>query len=107
MRELLEAAPGSLQWAQLDQRTIGRLGLKRKLEVHYIARSGLARLVAEWRLWRESLRDDVRDLVNPVETFDAGSAVSISRAVRRFPGRPEAPLPVMTASEFLEKILHP
>ena len=51
--------------------------------------------------------DYVRDLVSPVETFDAGSAVSISRAVRRFLGRPEAPLPVMTASEFLEKILHP
>jgi len=321
LQELLDSAPDSLQWAQLDKRTIGRLGLKRKLEVHYIARSGLARLVAEWRLWRESLRDDVilcfhgmpplfplrgrvvvfqqnrillgmnslrqfplkvalriafermigkifrrrvseyivqtgtmardlrrwhgrdpavrvlpfadsfdidknseittekydflyvatgdahknhdrlvdawvllaeagvfpslvltvgpengrlldrlahlrstgtirienlgslpreqvlnlykraralifpstsesfglplleaaacglpivaseldyvRDLVNPVETFDAGSAVSISRAVRRFLGRPEAPLPVMTASEFLERILHP
>ncbi len=51
--------------------------------------------------------DYVRDLVNPAETFDAGSAVSIARAVRRFLGCPESPAPVMTASEFLERILHP
>ena len=51
--------------------------------------------------------DYVRDLVNPVETFDAESAVSISRAVRRFLECPESPIPIMTASEFLERILHP
>ena len=51
--------------------------------------------------------DFVRDVVNPVETFDAGSAVSISRAVRRFLGCQEVPASVMTASEFVERILHP
>lgn len=51
--------------------------------------------------------DYVRDLVNPAETFDAGSAVSIARAVRRFLGCPELPAQVMTASGFLERILRP
>lgn len=52
--------------------------------------------------------DYVGEPVNPVETFDAGGwAVSISRVVRRFLGCQEAPLSVMTASEFLERILHP
>jgi len=49
--------------------------------------------------------DYVRDVVTPVETFDPESAVSIARAVRRFLGCPETPGPVMTASEFVERIL--
>jgi glycosyltransferase involved in cell wall biosynthesis len=49
--------------------------------------------------------DYVRDVVTPVETFDPVSAVSIARAVRRFLGCPETPGPVMTASEFVERIL--
>jgi len=59
LRDLLEAAPGSLQWAQLDRRTMDRLELKQELEVYYVARTGLARILAEWRLWRESQRGDV------------------------------------------------
>ena len=51
--------------------------------------------------------DYVRDIVSPAVTFDAGSAVSIARAVRRFLGCPESPMPVMTASGFLERILRP
>jgi len=51
--------------------------------------------------------DYVRDLVEPVETFDAGSAVSIARAVRRFLECPEPPVALMTASGFLERILRP
>ena len=50
--------------------------------------------------------DYVRDVVIPLETFDPESAVSIARAVRRFLGCPETPGPVMTASEFVERILH-
>jgi glycosyltransferase involved in cell wall biosynthesis len=49
--------------------------------------------------------DYVRDVVSPVETFDPESAVSISRAVRRFLGCPEMPGPVLTAGEFVERIL--
>lgn len=59
LRELLEAAPGFLQWAQLDRRTMDRLELKQELEVYYVARTGLARILAEWRLWRESQSNDV------------------------------------------------
>ena len=49
--------------------------------------------------------DYVRDVVSPVETFDPESAVSISRAVRRFLGCPEMPGPILTAGEFVERIL--
>ena len=45
--------------------------------------------------------DYVRDVCEPVETFDPLSAVSIARAVRRFEGRPQAPLAPAGASAFL------
>jgi len=48
--------------------------------------------------------DYVRDVVTPLETFDPESPLSIARAVRRFLGCPETPEPVMTASEFVERI---
>ena len=51
--------------------------------------------------------DYVRDVVNPVETFDAGSAVSIARAVRRFLGCSGSPVVIMTATGFPERILRP
>jgi glycosyltransferase involved in cell wall biosynthesis len=49
--------------------------------------------------------DYVWDVVTPVETFDPDSPLLITRAVRRFLGCPETPGPLMTASEFLERIL--
>jgi glycosyltransferase involved in cell wall biosynthesis len=49
-------------------------------------------------------RDYVRDAVDPEETFDPGSPVSIARAVKRFLGIPEKPLPVMDAREYLSKV---
>jgi glycosyltransferase involved in cell wall biosynthesis len=49
-------------------------------------------------------RDYVRDAVDPEETFDPGSSVSIARAVKRFLGIPEKPLPVMDAREYLSKV---
>jgi len=49
-------------------------------------------------------RDYVRDAVDPEETFDPGSPVSIARAVKRFLEIPEKPLPVMDAREWLSKI---
>jgi glycosyltransferase involved in cell wall biosynthesis len=51
-----------------------------------------------------SERDYVRDAVDPEETFDPGSPVSIARAVKRFLGIPEKPLPVMDAREYLSKV---
>jgi len=59
LRELLDACSGCLRWAQLDGRTRERLELKPSLEVHYVARTGAARLFAEWRLWRASKPDDL------------------------------------------------
>jgi len=59
LRELLDASFGHLRWAQLDERTKERLGLRPELQVHYVARTGVARLFAEWRLWRSSKPDDL------------------------------------------------
>ena len=48
--------------------------------------------------------DYVRDIVDPDETFDPQSPVSIARAVKRFMGWPEAQLPLLDAEEFLHSI---
>lgn len=49
--------------------------------------------------------DYVRDVVQPVETFDPNSPVSIARAVRRFLNNPEPVAHVRTAEEFLAEVL--
>jgi len=49
-------------------------------------------------------KDYVRDAVDPEETFDPGSPVSIARAVKRFLGIPEKPLAVMDPKEYLSKV---
>jgi len=49
--------------------------------------------------------DYVRDVVDPEETFDPDSAVSIARAVKRFIGRDEPPLLLQNARGFLKHIL--
>ena len=48
--------------------------------------------------------DYVRDTVDPEETFDPNSPVSIARAVKRYLKIPEQCLPVMNARDFLTKI---
>jgi glycosyltransferase involved in cell wall biosynthesis len=45
--------------------------------------------------------DYVRDVLDPEETFDPESPVSIARAVKRFIGQQEKPLQLLNASEFL------
>ncbi len=49
--------------------------------------------------------DYVRDVACPVQTFDALSAMSMARALRRFLGDPEHPLRIYSASQFLEEAL--
>ncbi|WP_169800064.1 glycosyltransferase [Thauera humireducens] len=49
--------------------------------------------------------DYVRDVVNPTETFDPNSPVSIARAVSRFLGVAEKPIEIRTAAAFLEEVL--
>lgn len=49
--------------------------------------------------------DYVRDVVDPEETFDPTSPLSIARAVRRFLGSPESPQPVCGAEEFVQSLL--
>ena len=49
--------------------------------------------------------DYVRDVVDPEETFDPNSATSIARAVKRFLGVPELPLPLIDAKSFLNFLL--
>ena len=49
--------------------------------------------------------DYVRDVIEPVETFDPESPVSIARAVRRFLNNPDPITPVGTAEQFLAEVL--
>lgn len=49
--------------------------------------------------------DYVRDILNPAQTFDPVSAVSISRAVKRFMGVKQQPLPLQNAAEFIRSII--
>lgn len=49
--------------------------------------------------------DYVRDVIDPEQTFDPTSAISIARAVKRFLGESEQPLPVLDASQFLDAVM--
>jgi glycosyltransferase involved in cell wall biosynthesis len=49
--------------------------------------------------------DYVRDLIDPEQTFDPNSAVSIARAVKQFIGVKQEPLPLMDATTFLASVL--
>lgn len=49
--------------------------------------------------------DYVRDVLDPVQTFDPESATSIARAVKRFLGVDEYPLPLLDAKSFMEQIV--
>jgi len=51
-----------------------------------------------------SERDYVRDVCDPIESFDPSSPKSISRAVKRFLGIQELSCRASTASEFLKEI---
>lgn len=48
--------------------------------------------------------DFVRDVCEPVQTFDPASAVSMARAVKRFLGEAEAPLEPARAADFLQAL---
>lgn len=50
-------------------------------------------------------RDYVRDLIDPEQTFDPESPVSIARAVKRFLGVEERALPLLDAAAFLARIM--
>ena len=49
--------------------------------------------------------DYVRDVIEPVETFNPNSPVSIARAVRRFLGNVEPTVQMRSAEEFLAEVL--
>jgi glycosyltransferase involved in cell wall biosynthesis len=49
--------------------------------------------------------DFVRDVCDPVQTFDPNSAVSIARAVRRFLGDKEQGLTFLTTADFVRELL--
>ncbi|MDP3192348.1 glycosyltransferase [Rhodoferax sp.] len=49
--------------------------------------------------------DYVRDVLDPDQTFNPESAVSIARAVKRFLGVEEQPLPLQDAAGFMRQIL--
>lgn len=49
--------------------------------------------------------DYVRDVIEPAETFDPNSPLSIARAVRRYLGRAEPPIKIGGAALFLNEVL--
>lgn len=49
--------------------------------------------------------DYVRDVLDPVQTFDPDSSISIARAVKRFMGMDEQPLPLLDATRFMESVM--
>jgi glycosyltransferase involved in cell wall biosynthesis len=49
--------------------------------------------------------DYVRDLLDPEESFDPGSPISIARAVKRFLGVGEPPLQLQDAKDFIAEIM--
>lgn len=49
--------------------------------------------------------DYVRDVLDPEQTFDPTSAVSIARAVKRFLGAEEPLLPLHNAAQFIKQLL--
>lgn len=49
--------------------------------------------------------DYVRDVLDPEQTFDPNSSVSIARAVKRFMGLDELNLPLLDAARFLTSML--
>lgn len=50
--------------------------------------------------------DYVRDVLDPEQTFDPDSSLSIARAVKRFLGMNEPLLPLLDATQFLASVLH-
>lgn len=49
--------------------------------------------------------DYVRDVLDPEQSFDPESAVSIARAVKRFLDAEESPLPLQDATEFMKHFI--
>jgi glycosyltransferase involved in cell wall biosynthesis len=49
--------------------------------------------------------DYVRDVVDPEESFDPNSSISIARAVKRYLGIPSEELPIMDCSSFLARLI--
>jgi len=49
--------------------------------------------------------DYVRDVLDPEQSFDPESPISIARAVKRFMGIDEQPLPLLDATEFMASVL--
>ncbi len=49
--------------------------------------------------------DFVRDVLDPEQVFDPQSPVSMARAVKRFMGANEDPLPLLNADEFMKSLL--
>jgi len=59
LQALLTAPDLQFSWSQLDLRAPDYLCVPQEIAVHYVRRSVSARLLAEWRLWRECGAGDV------------------------------------------------
>ena len=53
-----------------------------------------------------SEKDYVRDILDPVETFDPNCPHSISRAVKRFLKIPDTKTVINTSSDFINELLN-
>ena len=49
--------------------------------------------------------DYVRDVIDPEESFDPNSAISIARSVKRFLGVSHSPLPIIDSKSFLKTLM--
>lgn len=49
--------------------------------------------------------DYVRDIIQPAETFDADSSLSIARAVKRYLNRSDLPIEIMSVDDFLKTLI--
>ncbi len=59
--------------------------------------AGLAAIAAELNY--------VRDVVDPEQSFDPSSGMSIARAIKRHLGMHESPLPMMSPDSFVQDVL--
>ena len=47
----------------------------------------------------------MRDVLDPEQVFNPASPISIARAVKRFMGLEEAPLPLLDAERFMNQLM--
>lgn len=58
LTDVLASAPATMCWGQLDARVEGKVDVPGDMAVHYVPKSLMGRLAAEWRLFRQARPED-------------------------------------------------